>query len=165
MVISQSDLDLVADIRREMGLTITHKCHGDLCDCQVRTIKALQAIVGLLLHDTAPQQIAEELAEGLFPESVQGVIDQYPEVRIALPPAAWQRCLPGHWEIRGLCNEKEFQLRLAHPLDYDDRTAVIKLARYEVKSMQSPQKPRLVWVDGAGTEVWSQSLEAERLKA
>ncbi len=98
MFYTASDLAVVSAIRGEMATSITHKCHDEKCDCDVRRIHGLEAMIGILLRDVTPAAIGERLRGGLLPESLKLFLEEHPDVRVEIPQAAWMRCLPWRTE-------------------------------------------------------------------
>jgi hypothetical protein len=95
MIISDQDVRLMEDILRETSTSITHKADVGVCDCADRWRCAVRAIEGLLFHKITPQQIAEALAEGLFPDSLRSLLKAYSGVSVEVPRPAWARGVPG----------------------------------------------------------------------
>jgi len=114
MILPDQDVQVIRQIVQESGGTITHKAHGEKCNCGERAKSALYAIGGLLgptspymgdLHViegslgptstgtfwvVSPQEIGEAIRRALLPMSLQLFLQKYPGVGVEpLPPLAF----------------------------------------------------------------------------
>ncbi|MBI2098048.1 MAG: hypothetical protein HYT49_00060 [Candidatus Wildermuthbacteria bacterium] len=92
-IVADRDLELIAQIYRDVSNTVTHKAHGERCNCDERTGNALAAVVGLALGSSgqmSPQLIGEAIRRALLPASLGMFLKEYPEVDVKpLPPLAY----------------------------------------------------------------------------
>ena len=105
-IIADRDLDLIDQIYREVGATVTHKAHGDECNCAERASAALSAIAALALGSThlssfgqmPPQLIGKTIRVALLPQSLGMFLKEHPEVNInPLPALAYIEDLDRGW--------------------------------------------------------------------
>jgi|SRR3989344_3777217 len=103
-IVADRDLELIAQIYREVSNTVTHKAHGERCNCDERTGNALAAVVGLAFApkegrgsfllspfgQMSPQLIGEAIRRALLPASLGMFLKEYPEVDVKpLPSLAY----------------------------------------------------------------------------